>query len=109
MPGCFSILLLADRLFQFLFQQVEFFARACQHFGLNVEFFAADHFQIGHYHSWAVEPQDLPANLILTARNEDGLIMGLRHRHYDVRGLQFHPESVLTPDGLQMMKNWIEA
>ena len=68
-----------------------------------------DHFQIGHYHSWAVEPQDLPAELILTARNEDGLIMGLRHRHYDVRGLQFHPESVLTPDGLQMMKNWIEA
>ena len=66
-------------------------------------------FEIGHYHSWAVKEERWPEDLIITARNEEGLVMGLRHRHFDVRGLQFHPESVLTPDGLQMMKNWIEA
>jgi len=65
-------------------------------------------FQATHYHSWAVEPGSLPAELEVTATNADGLIMALRHRIWDVRGLQFHPESVMTPDGPRMIANWID-
>lgn len=66
-------------------------------------------FEIGHYHSWAVEPQSLPPELVVTAFDSNGTIMSLRHRDYNVRGVQFHPESVMTPNGLQMIKNWIEG
>ena len=64
-------------------------------------------FQATHYHSWAVLPETIPAELKVTAVNNEGLIMGMRHRKYDVRGLQFHPESIMTPEGPKMIKNWL--
>ncbi len=63
---------------------------------------------VGRYHSWVVNPVDLPESLTVTATDQDGQIMALRHKEYDVCGVQFHPESVLTPTGKQMMKNWLE-
>jgi anthranilate synthase component 2 len=63
---------------------------------------------VGRYHSWAAERDTLPACLKITAVDEAGMIMGLAHREYDVRGVQFHPESVLTPHGETMLKNWLE-
>ncbi len=63
--------------------------------------------EVGRYHSWVVNPADLPAVLQVTAIDSDQQIMALRHREYDVCGVQFHPESVLTPDGKQLMKNWL--
>jgi anthranilate synthase component II len=62
-------------------------------------------FQATHYHSWAVKPESIPHDLVVTAVNREGLVMGLAHRTFDVRGLQFHPESILTPDGPAMIKN----
>ena len=61
----------------------------------------------GRYHSWVVDNEDFPDDLEITARDENGLIMGLRHKTFDVQGVQFHPESVLTPDGEKMMRNWL--
>lgn len=63
--------------------------------------------EVGRYHSWVVAQDDFPASLEVTARDENGQIMALRHREYDVRGVQFHPESVLTPQGKEMIKNWV--
>lgn len=63
---------------------------------------------VGRYHSWVVNPDDLPNVLKVTATDEDGQIMALRHTRYDVCGVQFHPESVLTPQGKQIIKNWLE-
>lgn len=64
-------------------------------------------FQATRYHSLIVEPQTLPDCLQVTARTDDGEIMGLRHREYPVFGVQFHPESILTPDGIQILKNFL--
>lgn len=64
--------------------------------------------EVGRYHSWAVEKESLPDCLKITAVDEDGMIMALAHKTFDVRGVQFHPESVLTPQGEQMLKNWLE-
>jgi anthranilate synthase component 2 len=61
----------------------------------------------GRYHSWVVSEANLPACLSITCMDDNGLIMGLSHKTFDVRGLQFHPESVLTEHGLEMIKNWI--
>ena len=69
----------------------------------------AKQLEVGRYHSWAVEKSSLPESLTITAVDEEGMIMGLAHKTYDVRGVQFHPESVLTPDGEKMLKNWLEA
>lgn len=63
--------------------------------------------EVGRYHSWVVSDEDLPAVLEVTARDEHGLIMAMQHKQYDVTGVQFHPESVLTPDGEKMMRNWL--
>ncbi|PRH77126.1 aminodeoxychorismate/anthranilate synthase component II [Streptomyces solincola] len=65
-------------------------------------------FTATRYHSLAAEPADLPAALEVTARTEDGIIMGLRHRDLPVEGVQFHPESVLTEHGHLMLANWLE-
>ena len=62
---------------------------------------------MGRYHSWVVSRELLPACLTITAESDDGCIMALRHNDFDVRGLQFHPESVLTPDGAVMLRNWL--
>jgi len=63
---------------------------------------------VGRYHSWVVKPE-LPDCLMATSIDDQGQIMSLRHREFDVRGVQFHPESVLTPEGKQIIKNWIES
>ena len=65
--------------------------------------------EVGRYHSWVVDPDTLPSCLKVTAVDENGMIMALKHKQYDVHGVQFHPESVLTPQGEQMLKNWLEA
>lgn len=67
-----------------------------------------DHFTMGRYHSWIVSKDGLPDCLEITAESEEGQIMAMRHKQYDVRGIQFHPESVLTPEGKTMIKNWIK-
>jgi len=65
-------------------------------------------FKVGRYHSWVVDQKGLPDVLTVTAIDEqDNSIMALRHKHYDVRGVQFHPESVLTEHGRQLMQNWL--
>lgn len=64
-------------------------------------------FEVGLYHSWAVSRQDLPAELHVTASSEDGTVMALAHRKYDVRGIQFHPESVMTQHGKRIIGNWL--
>lgn len=63
---------------------------------------------VGRYHSWVVDPQDLPSCLEVTAVSEEGQIMALKHKEYDIQGIQFHPESVLTPDGGQIVRNWLK-
>ena len=65
-------------------------------------------FEVGRYHSWVVE-RNLPECLEATSHDENGQVMSLRHKEYDVKGVQFHPESVLTPDGKKMIKNWIKS
>lgn len=64
-------------------------------------------FQAGRYHSWIVDKENFPGNLEITAEDENGFIMALQHKTYDVQGVQFHPESVLTPDGEKIMRNWL--
>ncbi len=66
-------------------------------------------FEIGRYHSWVISKEDFPEVLEITSVDENGQIMSLRHKRYDVCGVQFHPESVLTPMGKQIIKNWIES
>ena len=63
--------------------------------------------EVGRYHSWIVSRQNFPSELEATALDEQGMIMALRHRSYDVQGVQFHPESVLTPNGKKMLENWL--
>ena len=62
---------------------------------------------VGRYHSWVVSKEGFPDCLEITAESDEGQIMALRHRELNVRGIQFHPESVLTPDGRQMLQNWL--
>jgi anthranilate synthase component 2 len=64
-------------------------------------------FDAGRYHSWVVEHETLPGELEITVENDEGYIMAIRHREHDVRGVQFHPESVLTEYGGRMILNWI--
>jgi anthranilate synthase component II len=63
--------------------------------------------QVGLYHSWAVDRATLPPELTVTALSNDGIIMGIRHKRYDIHGLQFHPESYMTPSGRRIMSNWL--
>lgn len=67
----------------------------------------SDSFQATHYHSWAVLPESVTPDLKVTAVNSEGLMMGLSHVRYDVKGLQFHPESIMTPEGPTMIENWL--
>ena len=64
-------------------------------------------FEAGRYHSWAVSREKFPDCLDITAEDNDAMIMALRHKTYDVRGVQFHPESVLTPPGEKILENWL--
>lgn len=63
--------------------------------------------EVGRYHSWIVDEQSFPAALEITAIDENGYIMALQHKTLDVQGVQFHPESVLTPDGEKILRNWL--
>ena len=65
-------------------------------------------FKIGRYHSWAVKPGSLNDELELLAVDDDGEVMAMKHRDHCVYGVQFHPESVITDNGKQMLKNWLE-
>ena len=65
--------------------------------------------EVGRYHSWVVSEEGFPQDLEVTARDANDYIMALRHRSLDVQGVQFHPESVLTPKGEQILKNWLKA
>ncbi|MBI1937403.1 MAG: aminodeoxychorismate/anthranilate synthase component II [Ignavibacteriales bacterium] len=64
-------------------------------------------FQAGRYHSLVIDRDSLPDDLIITAETKDGVIMGVRHKNFPVEGIQFHPESVLTPQGESLIKNWL--
>jgi len=63
--------------------------------------------EVGRYHSWVISEENFPGDLQVTARDAGGQIMALQHQRYDVQGVQFHPESVLTPDGEKIMRNWL--
>lgn len=63
---------------------------------------------MGRYHSWVVDRAGFPDCLEVTAMSDDGQIMALRHRNYNIHGIQFHPESVLTPEGATIVKNWLQ-
>jgi anthranilate synthase/aminodeoxychorismate synthase-like glutamine amidotransferase len=78
-----------------------------EHDGRGVYAQVPEHCEVGRYHSLIAEPASLPAPLYVTARTEAGEIMGVRHRQWQVEGVQFHPESVLTPDGPSMMGNFL--
>ena len=78
-------------------------------FGNDVIFDGLDkRIGIGRYHSWVVDRSGFPDCLDVTAVSDDGCIMGLKHKNYDIHGIQFHPESVLTQDGKKMVRNWLE-
>jgi anthranilate synthase component II len=66
-------------------------------------------FMAGRYHSWVIDPGGFPESLEVTATDASGHIMALRHKTYDILGVQFHPESVLTPFGEVIMRNWLEG
>lgn len=66
-------------------------------------------FKIGRYHSWVISKENFPEVLEITSVDENGQIMSVRHKFFDVCGVQFHPESVLTPVGKQLIKNWVES
>ncbi|HEY3402973.1 MAG TPA: aminodeoxychorismate/anthranilate synthase component II [Ohtaekwangia sp.] len=67
----------------------------------------SEKFQATHYHSWAVLPDSFTPDLKITAVNDEGLVMGLTHVKYDVKGVQFHPESIMTIEGPKMIRNWL--
>ena len=66
-------------------------------------------FNVGRYLCWVVNPHDFPKDLEITSVDVNGQIMSLRHREFDVRAVQFHPESVLTPNGKKILKNWVNG
>ncbi len=65
--------------------------------------------EVGRYHSWVVDNTNFPTVLDITATDESNYIMGLQHKSYDVQGVQFHPESILTPMGEAIMRNWLKV
>lgn len=66
-------------------------------------------FKIGRYHSWVIDESSLSPDLEVIARTPDQQIMAVRHKKFQVRGVQFHPESILTENGVQLIKNWLES
>lgn len=64
-------------------------------------------FKVGRYHSWVVDSKCFPSDLCVTATSDEGYIMALRHKKYEIYGVQFHPESILTPDGQQIISNFL--
>ena len=66
-----------------------------------------DQFEVCHYHSWAIVAESIPSDLKVTATNPDGLVMAIAHRKFDARGVQFHPESIMTEHGKKIIQNWL--
>ncbi len=64
--------------------------------------------EVGRYHSWVIDREGFPEDIEITAEDEGGFIMALSHKKYDIKGVQFHPESILTPDGSKLMENWLK-
>jgi anthranilate synthase component 2 len=64
--------------------------------------------EVGRYHSWVVSSENFPDELEITAEDDNGMIMGFQHKKFDIQGVQFHPESVLTPDGEKILRNWLK-
>ena len=64
-------------------------------------------FDVGLYHSWAVQKENLPKELIITAMSDKGVIMAMKHKTYDIHSVQFHPESIMTPYGREILWNWL--
>jgi len=83
-------------------------SRSIHHLQKNLFEGLPGEFEAGRYHSWIVSKENFPAELEITAEDEKGYIMGLQHKNYDVQGVQFHPESVLTPMGEKIMRNWLK-
>ena len=67
-----------------------------------------EQFEACHYHSWAVMAESIPDDIGVTATNPDGLVMAVAHKKFDVRGVQFHPESIMTEHGKKIMENWLK-
>jgi anthranilate synthase component II len=80
-----------------------------QHVSRNLFEGLPEVFQAGRYHSWIVSDENFPEELEVTARDENNFIMALQHKTFDVQGVQFHPESVLTPMGENILKNWLKT
>lgn len=78
-----------------------------EHDGKSVFENIPDNFIATRYHSLVLDPDQIPDELEISAHSEDGVIMGLRHRKYPIEGIQFHPESILTKEGPQLIKNWV--
>lgn len=78
-----------------------------KHSGKGLYTGLAQNIPIGRYHSLIIDRASLPSSLEITSELADGTIMGIRHKEYDIEGIQFHPESILTPDGRQMMQNFL--
>lgn len=68
-----------------------------------------NHFKVCRYHSWAVKPDSMPDSLQVTISDTDGNVMALKHKQYNVRGVQFHPESIMTEHGIKMISNWLSV
>jgi len=83
-------------------------SRSIHHLQKNLFEGLPGEFEAGRYHSWIVSKENFPAELEITAEDAKGYIMGLQHKNYDVQGVQFHPESVLTPMGEKIMRNWLK-
>ena len=66
-------------------------------------------FEVGRYHSWVINPDDFPDALEITSEDENGEIMSIRHKTFDIKGVQYHPESILTPYGKKILENWLES
>jgi anthranilate synthase component 2 len=88
---------------------VQIISRVPQNADVNVDLLRglSNGFLAGRYHSWVIDPEGFPKVLEITAVDANGHIMALRHRTLDILGVQFHPESVLTPDGERIMRNWL--
>jgi anthranilate synthase component 2 len=86
-------------------------ATSCQQTTVHSRLFEGmkNEFEIGRYHSWVIDNKNFPDELEITATDENNLIMALKHKTYDVQGVQFHPESVLMPDGETIIRNWLKS
>ncbi|HEU4861648.1 MAG TPA: aminodeoxychorismate/anthranilate synthase component II [Chitinophagaceae bacterium] len=84
-------------------------SRLTSHVARNLFEGLPDELEVGRYHSWVVSKENFPGELAITAEDESEMIMALQHTTYDVQGVQFHPESVLTPMGEQIMRNWLKV